>query len=84
MAATWCVRSHASRFESRAVARRGQWVNAGPVESWAVTDFNGSYRNVLTGERVDARGEIELSELFAHLPIAVLAREGPANGQVGP
>ena len=74
-----------TRFPFRVTRGRAPWAVG---KCWAgrvlgSDGLKGSYRNVLTGERVDARGEIELSELFAHLPIAVLAREGPANGQVG-
>jgi (1->4)-alpha-D-glucan 1-alpha-D-glucosylmutase len=36
--------------------------------------LQGRYRNVLTGRSVDARGSLELSELFRELPIAVLTR----------
>ena len=67
-----------TRFPFRATRGRAPWAMG---KRWADRvvrgdGVQGQYRNVLTGQRLNARGQIELAELFADLPVAVLAREG--------
>jgi (1->4)-alpha-D-glucan 1-alpha-D-glucosylmutase len=50
------------------------------AESWSDTvirlpaDLSGRWRNILTGEDVEAQDELELQRLFAAVPFALLAR----------
>ncbi len=65
-----------TRFPFRCTRGRAPWAVA---QWWAeqrvsAPGLHGRYRNVLTGETHDAQGSLELSELFAQLPFAVLVR----------
>jgi (1->4)-alpha-D-glucan 1-alpha-D-glucosylmutase len=61
---------------------RTQGASAFPVgRLWGhdrlIVPYGGRYRNVLTGASLSFRGEVDLAEIFADLPVALLLREGP-------
>jgi (1->4)-alpha-D-glucan 1-alpha-D-glucosylmutase len=65
-----------ARFPFRVTRGRKPWPLGDLWNGQVVTGdgLQGSYRNVLTGRSVDVRGQLELSELFRDLPLAVLVR----------
>jgi (1->4)-alpha-D-glucan 1-alpha-D-glucosylmutase len=65
-----------TRFPFRVTRGRTPWPVAELWSGQLINDdrLQGKYRNVLTGRSTDARGSLELSELFRDLPIAVLMR----------
>ena len=78
------LRSHAERQVACVVPRLSlrlqQSGAAFPLgQAWANRRVGGlqpgRYQNLLTGERFETEGELELAKLFAHLPLALLWRE---------
>ncbi len=66
-----------ARFPFRVTRGRAPWAigNVWAAQSISAPALEGRYRNVLTGELVTAQGSLLLSQLFSHLPVAVLVRE---------
>jgi (1->4)-alpha-D-glucan 1-alpha-D-glucosylmutase len=65
-----------TRFPFRVTRGRAAWPLGDTWRGQVVVGdgLQGRYRNVLTGRSVEVRGQLELSELFRDLPVAVLTR----------
>ena len=64
------------RFPFRLTRGRRPWAVGAAWGEQRIIDptLGGVYRNVFSGESVTAEGSLELSAVFAHLPVAVLVR----------
>lgn len=65
-----------TRFPFRVTRGREPWAIGSVWSGAQLADhrLDGNYRNTLTGETLRATGALELSAVFAHLPVAVLVR----------
>jgi (1->4)-alpha-D-glucan 1-alpha-D-glucosylmutase len=65
-----------TRFPFRVTRGRAAWPlgAAWAAQTLSGPGLGGSYRDVLTGHTLQARDSLALSQLFAHLPVAVLRR----------
>ncbi|MET0792212.1 MAG: malto-oligosyltrehalose synthase, partial [Polyangiaceae bacterium] len=64
------------RFPFRATRGRTPWAtgNVWLNQSVRGAGLVGAYRNLFTGQRLEAGGAMPLADVFAHLPLAVLVR----------
>ncbi len=65
-----------TRFPFRSTRGRARWATGDLWQPQALlgAGLSGSYRNLFTGERLQANGSLALSRVFAELPFAVLVR----------